>query len=855
MSIGFFSVLKNLLTARSLFLTGIFYAFFLSAYSQNDSLSLKSVDDTIPKITADTLSKDSISVSGNNDFKSKVEYKSDDSLFFDVENEVVYLYGNAEIKYEDMTLKANYMEVNLNSKTMYSTFTKDSAGEKVGIPDFTQKDENFTADEIRYNFNSKKGKIKGVYTKMGEGFIHGETVKKIDDYEFIRNGLYTTCDLPHPHYGIKSNKLKVINNKKIITGPAYMMVEDVPVPLAVPFGFFPNTKGQSSGIIFPTYGESGELGFYLKNGGYYFGFSDYVDFALTGDVYSNGSWGSQLYSNYANRYHYNGSLNLTYSKIKTGERELPDYNVSNQFFVNWRHSQDPKARPSSVFSANVNLGSTQNYRTQISTPQNYTTNTFISNINYSKTWAGTPFSFSASMKHDQNSISRIVNFDFPQATFNVSRINPFERKQAVGAQKWYEKIGLSYTMGLQNSVSSPDSLLFDESVIKRFKNGIIHQIPITTNMKVLKFFTLSPSFNYTERWYAQTIEKRYDIENDSLIVDTLYGFKAARNYAASASLQTRLYGLVQFRNSKIMALRHVMSPTVSFTMSPDFSAPSWNYYKTVQTDAQGTLSKYSIFETGIFGGPGAGKQGVVNFYLDNNLEMKVRKTTDTSETTKKIKLLESLSFNTSYNMAADSLRWSYISLNARTTLFDKITLSGSSIFDPYIVDTLGRRRNISEWKENNRIARFTNANLSVGYSLTQSSKKTTTKGSDADQKYIFDNPNEYIDLDVPFSLNLSYSLVYSKPAVGESKTGQIVNFNGDVSLTAKWKIIFSSGYDFQLHEVSYTSLGFYRDLHCWEMRLNWVPLGNFPYYNFQINIKSSVLQDLKYVKKNDVYDR
>ncbi|MEP7168237.1 MAG: putative LPS assembly protein LptD [Bacteroidota bacterium] len=816
---------------------------------------IKSSDDSLSKISTDTLGKDSVKVAGNDDFKSKVEYKSEDSLIFDLDNEVVFLYNSAEVNYEDMKLKANYMEVNLKNKVMYSTFTKDSAGEKAGIPDFAQKDDKFTADEMRYNFNTKKGKIKGVYTQQGEGFIHGETVKKLDDYEYIHNGLYTTCDLPHPHYGILAAKLKVINNKKIITGPAYMIIEDVPMPLAIPFGFFPNKKGQSSGLIIPAYGESNDLGFYLKNGGYYFGFSDYVDFALTGDVYSKGSWAGQLYSNYANRYHYNGNLNLTYSKIQTGESDLPDFGITKQFFVRWLHSQDPKARPNSTFSANVNAGSTQNYRNQVSTPDNYLTNTFTSNINYSKTFVGTPFNFSTSLSHDQNSLSRIVTVSFPQANLNMSRIYPFARKQAVGEQRWYEKIGVSYSMALQNQISSPDSLLFKNESLKKFRNGIQHQIPISTNVKLLKFFTLTPSFNYNERWYIQTIERHFNTDSNQVITDTIGGFKAARDYYAGASLHTTLYGLVQFKNSKIMAVRHVLSPTVSFTYAPDFSAPSWNYYKSVQKDSTGALSKYSIFETGIYGGPGSGKQGVVNFLLDNNLEMKVRKTTDTAETTKKIKLLESLSFNTSYNIAADSLRWSIINISARTTLFDKVNLTGNSRFDPYSVDSLGRRRNISELKAHNKLARFTDASITAGFNLAQASKKTPTKGSDADKKYIATHPNDFVDLDIPFSLNVNYSLTYSKPAVGASQTNQIVNFNGDISLTPKWKIIFSSGYDFKLHQITYTSLSFYRDLHCWEMRLNWVPLGSFTYYNFQINVKASVLQDLKYIKKNDVYDR
>jgi hypothetical protein len=843
MNNDFFSIIKNLLTARFLFLSGIFISCFLPAAAQIDSISSKIADDTITKITVDTLKNDSISVSGNGDLKSKVEYNSEDSIIFDVENGVVYYYKDAQVKYEDMTLKANYMEVNLQNKVLYSTFTRDSMEEKVGIPDFAQKDDKFTADEIRYNFNSKKGRIKGVYTQYGEGFIHGETVKKIDDYEYIRHGLYTTCDLPHPHYGIMANKLKVVNNRRIITGPAYMSIEDVPVPLAIPFGFFPNSKGQASGIIVPAYGESGDLGFYLKNGGYYFGISDNIDLALTGDIYSNGSWGGQLYSNYANRYHYNGIINYTISKLYTSESDLADPTYTKQFFIHWTHNQDPKARPSR-FSANVNFGSLDNYTTQVSTPENFVTNTFTSTISYQKAWDGTPYSFATSLYQDQNSISRDITIRFPQADFNISRIYPFQKKNPVGDQKWYEKIGTSYALSLQNTLVTKDSLLFEKETLDKFQYGMQHTIPVSTSMKFLKFFNLSPNFNYTERWYMQTIEKHFNPDSDRVVIDTIQGFKAARDFSASASLTTKIYGMVQFKDSKIMAIRHVMSPSLSYSYRPDFSDPQWNYYKSVQTDSLGEdVQKYSIFEQGVYGGPGAGKQGLIGFNLDNNIEMKVRKTTDTSETTKKIKIFESLSIGTSYNVAADSLQ-----------LSNKVNLQAGSSFDPYIVDSSGHRRNIYELKENNRLARLTGANLSVGYNFVHASNKTTTKGSDADQQYIANNPDEYIDMDIPFTLTVNYSLTYSRSGNSKSTVSQIVNFNGDLSLTPKWKIIFSSGYDFNLHEVSYTSLSFYRDLHCWEMRLNWVPLGSFPYYNFQINVKASVLKDMKYIKKNDVYD-
>lgn len=854
---AFFPKIKKKLTTPFLISSGL--VFLLTnpscVYSQVVDSTLKAVD-SVQKSQVDTLGNDSLSVSTDSDFKSKVEYSSEDSLLSDVDSQVVYLYGNAVVKYENMTLKADYIEVNLANKTLYSTFTKDSAGNQVGVPDFAQADDKFTADEIRYNFNTKKGKIKGVYTRQGEGYIHGETVKKIEDYEYIRNGMYTTCDLKHPHFSISANKLKVINDKKIITGPAYLVIADVPTPLAIPFGYFPNTPDQSSGLIFPTYGESVNLGFFLKNGGYYFGISDYIDLALTGDIYSQGSWGVQTYTRYANRYHYTGNLSLSYSEIKTSEPELPDYNVAKDFFIRWSHAQDPKARPNSVFTGSVNAGSSTYYKNNISSENNYLTNTFQSSVAYSKAWAGKPYNFSASLSHNQNTQTRDISLSLPQANFSVNRFYPFKKKVTVGTERWFEKTGISYQVNLQNQIQTKDSLLFTSESWEQFRNGMQHTIPISTSLKFLKFFTLTPSFNYTERWYVQTIEKHYSPVEDMVITDTIHGFKAARDFSAAASLNTRIYGLVQFKNSKIAAIRHVMSPTISYSYRPDYSDPAWNYYKTVQVDSQGTEAKYSIFETGVFGGPGQGKMGLISLGLDNNLEMKVKKVTDTSEVINKVKIFESLSFGSSYNIAADSLRWSNIGINGRTTLFDKINLNFSSSFDPYIIDTTGRRLNQSEWEVNNRIARHVSSNFSVGYSLNHLvTDRKSTKGSDADLKDINTNPEEYVDLDIPFNINVNYSFFYSRPGNTEAEITQTVNFNGDFSLTPNWKIIFSSGYDFKQKDISYTSLSFYRDLHCWEMRLNWVPYGQQENYNFQINVKSSILQDMKLVKKNDIYDR
>lgn len=803
------------------------------------------VNDTLQGVQTDTLKIEKSSDENDDDFKSKVEYAARDSLFFDAEKMIVFLYGAAVVKYENMELKADYIAVDLENKTLLAAYATDSAGNKTGVPEFSQSGDKFTADEIKYNFQTKKGRIRGVYTEQGEGFIYGETVKKLDDFEYISRGTYTTCNLPHPHYAIAARKLKVINNRKIITGPAYLTIADVPMPLAIPFGYFPNRKGQSSGIIFPAYGESAELGFFLKNGGYYFGINDYIDLALTGDIYSKGSYATQSFLRYAWRYHFNGNLSLSFSKIKTGEKELPDFSENRDFFIRWSHTQDPKARPNSIFSANVNAGSSQYFRNNISTPSNFLTNTFQSSIAWSKSFPGKPFNFSATANHSQNTQTRDMNITLPQFTFSVNRIYPFKRKLTSGQPKWYEKAGISYQTNFQNVISGKDTSIFKGDWAKRMRNGIQHSIPVSTSLQVMKYFTLTPSFNYSEKWYLRTIEKRYDALTNTILTDTVNGFKAAREFNAGVSMNTRLYGMFQFRKSKLQAIRHVLTPTLSFTYRPDFSDSFWNNYKTVQTNPEGETVRYSIYEQSLFGGPSAGRQALIGFAVDNNLEMKVKTEKDTAETVKKIKIFESLALSGNYNLAADSLKLSIISLNARTTLFDKINLNLAMAFDPYITDSLNRRRNVFEWKENKRAGRLTSANFTTGFNILHNPKSSNQS-----------KRNDLFSYEIPFSLYVSYSLYYIKPSDYDDKTvTQTVNFNGDISLTKNWKIIYSSGYDFTLKKWSFTSLSFYRDLHCWEMRFNWVPLGGYTYWNFQINVKASVLQDLKLTKKKDYYDQ
>jgi lipopolysaccharide assembly outer membrane protein LptD (OstA) len=821
------------------------------------------VIDTIPaKISADTtatVSKnfavDTLSTS-NNDLKSKVHYTAEDSIRFDIESEKVYLYGKAKVIYEDIELNAAVVEVNWNTKMLYAKGRTDSLGNDADLPIFKQKEDQFTALAVTYNFDTRKGKITQVNTKQGDGFILGETVKRIDENNyFIKNGAYTTCDLPHPHYSISANKLKVVQNNKVITGPAYLVIADVPTPLAIPFGYFPTSKGRASGILFPAYGESSRLGFYFKDGGYYFGIGDVVDFALTGDIYTLGSWATKLNSSYANRYHFAGNVALSYSEIRTSEKELPDFNLYKDFFVRWSHRQDPKARPSSIFSANVNAGSSRFYQNNISSANNYLTNTFQSSIAWSKSWPGKPYSLSTSLSHSQNTITHAVSLSLPNVNFSVNRLYPFKKKFATGTEKWFEKIGISYTGNLQNSIQTVDSLLFKKESAKDFRYGISHSIPVSTSLKVLKHFTLSPSINYNERWYLQTIRKKFVEEINTVDIDTINGFRAARDFLISTSLNTRIYGLVQIKKGKIAAIRHVMSPTITYGYRPDFSDPSFNAYKVYQLDSFGNTGIYSIFENGIYGGPPAGKYGVIGFNLDNNLEMKVRSETDTAVNLKKIKIFESLAAGVSYNTAADSLNWSNINVNARTTLFDRVNLNLSGSFDPYITDSNGGRINVTELEKNDRLARLTSATGSVSFNLNSSSPKSSTKGTEAELNAINSRPGDYVDYNIPYTLAVNYNIAYSKAGLLAAQVNQTLNFSGDISVTPKWKITFNSGYDFTAKDVSYTSLGIYRDLHCWEMRANWVPFGFQENYYFQINVKSSILQDLKLSKKNDIYDQ
>ncbi len=817
-------------------------------------------------LTPDSLNPDSSKISteiSTSAVKSKVRYSATDSIRFNVAEEKVYLYTNAKIYYEAIELQADYIEINWQTHLVFARGKLDSVGQpvldsagiQVGLPFFKETDQTFKAHTIMYNFDTKKGKITYVTTHEGEGYIHGETVKKMATNNFfISHGIYTTCDLDTPHYYIGTRKLKVIQNKKIVTGPAYLVIEDVTTPFVIPFGLFPNKKGQASGILIPVYGESTNLGFFLKNGGYYFGLSDHFDLALRGDIYTFGSWALNTISSYSVKYHYNGNLHINYSRIKIGDPEIPSkYSLAKDFFIRWTHTQDPKARPNSLFSASVNAGSSTFYRNNLSAGSDFLTNTFQSAISFSKSWPGKPYSFSTNIRHSQNTLTKQIDITAPDINFSVARIYPLLSKNRIGDQKWYEKIGLNYTMNLQNNIRTYDTISLGAIKSSQFSNGIRHTLPISTAFKVLKYFTLTPSFNYTDRWYTQSIQKHFD-STDVLITDTIPGFKRVSEFGTAAALSTRIYGMYSFHKGKVVAIRHVMTPNLTLSTHPDFGRPMWKTYSYAKYNLKNDSLQYSYFGNSLFGGPAAGKSGLITFGLDNNLEMKVKTSTDTSEGFKKIKLLESLSFGSSYNLAADSLKLSTIGIGGRTTLFEKVGISFNGVVDPYAIDSSGKKYNKFEWDKNHKVGRLTSTGVSVSFNFNQdASKNKSSHATEEENKLIKEHPENYIDFNIPWTLAANYNLQYSKGGL-VSTTTQSFSFNGDLRLTPKWKIGFMSGYDFVHHQVTYSSINIYRDLHCWEMHLNWIPFGQHQSYSFQINVKAPVLQDLKLIRKRDWYD-
>jgi hypothetical protein len=872
-------------------LTGIIPKFFIFTFlflpgylllnAQQDSTLLFTTD-TIPVISDTTLTDSLIIRSpygpSPDAIKSKVDYKAVDSIKFDITSQKVYMYKSNEINYEDINLKADYVEIEFTQKTVYATGTTDSTGGETGNPVFSMSSSSFESKAMKYNYESKKGFVEKVITEDSEGYLHGKTVKKMpDDITNVLDGSYTTCELENPHFSFKFRKAKVIPENKIVTGPAYLIIEDMPTPLFIPFGMFPNKKGQRSGIVIPSWGESTNRGFYFENGGYYFAISDYLDLKLLGDIYTLGSWAVKPTMNYRKRYRYNGNLSGNYGINILGEEGSPDYSYRKDFSVRWVHTQDPKARPNSKFSANVNIQSSQNNR-YTGGYNTYLSNTFQSSVNYYRSWGGKYF-LNTTLKHSQNTITREMDLSIPTITFTVNRFYPFRKKVAVGTLKWYDNISVNYGMAADNQLNTYDSVIFKKDLSRDFKNGMKHSVQLSSgSIKVLKHIVWSNNINYTERWYSQKHVRSW--KSDSLYLDegplygyvgtdTIYGFNAVRDFGFSTSMSTTVYGMFAYKKGPIRAVRHVIKPSVSFSIRPDFSTQEWGYYGHYIND-NGTVQKYSYYDGFIYGTAPEGNSGVIGFRLSNNLEMKVRSRNDTVTGTKKVVLIEDFSISTGYDLARDSLNLNKLTLSGRTTLFKNLQITYSASFDPYALDSLQRRINKFEWDVNHRLFRTENHNWRAGLTYRLNSdilarERTSSAGTEQELRDVTENIEGYVDWNVPWTLNFSYDLNYSTnykyengywnyTVTKDKNLIQTLSFSGDVNVTTKWKFGFRSGYDFENNEFTYTSLDVYRDLHCWEMRFSWIPYGFRQSWNFSINIKSSLLKDLKLDKKKDFRD-
>lgn len=829
------------------------------------SKSIKTPDSSVITTRNDTLKKPQKTTV----LEDKVDYTSSDSIRFDLKNKKSYLFNDASISYQTINIKADYIIIDFNVNTLTATGVPDTTGKETGTPVFKEGDQSFKAKKMVYNFKTKKGLSSEVISQEGESYLHGTTVKKMsDDVTYINKGKYTTCDLDHPHYHIDFTKAKVIPKDKIVSGPAYLVIEDVPTPIAIPFGFFPNKKGRHSGILLPRYGESANRGFFFEDLGYYWGINDYIDMEFRGDIYTRGSWGIKNTTRYKKRYKYDGSLGISYAYNKIGQENTPEFTSSRDFSVKWKHVQDPKARPNSKFSADVNFQSGKYNQYNPVNTDDYLSNTFSSSISYSATLFQKVF-LNANLTHSQNTNTHRIDMSLPDINISVSRFYPFRRKTLIGNIRWYENIGVDYRAAVQNRISTYDSLLFRSESLKQFQNGVNHTLAISNPFKLFKYFTLTNSFTFNERWYLNSIRKTWKddtlITNNDTIVgylktDTVFGFKASHDFSVGSSLSTKLYGILLFKKGPLRAIRHVVTPSLGFSYRPDFSKPFWGYYKTVQKDTLGNTAMYSIFQNGIFGSPPVGKSGSLNFTISNNLEIKVRSRRDTITGQKKVVLIENFTISTSYDFAKDTLQWSYLSLRGNTRLFKFINVTYASSWDPYIVDSLGRRRNQFEWKMNKRLFRLDNTNWNFGVTMNlspQTFKKGVKESPEPTSTVV--HGNDEVDFNIPWTLNLNYNLAYTSRYLAteenyQKKVIQTLSFNGNISLTPKWKIGISSGYDFEQKKISYTSMSIYRDLHCWEMKFEWIPIGFRKSWNFVIRVKASVLQDLKLEKKKDFRD-
>lgn len=853
--------------------------------------SNKVIQDTI---TTDTLFRNLKTISPDA-IDKQVTYRCSGAKKNDLVNKRVILLDKAEVTYGDIQIKADSIVFDMMKNTVYAAGRPDSSGKIKGSPVFKQGSQEIASDSMLYNFVTRKAIAYRIITKQDEGVLHSQVTKLLDDgTSNISKSTYSTCDAELPHFYINLPKAKIYPGKKIISGPGYLVLEGIPLPAVIPFGFFPiQTKRAASGIIIPRIGQEQERGYNLTDGGYYFAINDYFDLALRGSIYTNGTWTVTTQSNYSKKYKFDGQFLFSYANNITGHKGLEDYSKTTNYKIGWTFNQNAKASPGSRFSANVNMSSSGYDKNNSYNVTEHVTTQRQSSVSYSKTWEGTPFNLSASMNHSQNVKNKTVSLNLPKVSFNMSRIYPFKGKNSTGNTKWYQELQFQYSAALDNQINTYDSLLFTKDVWEDMNNGFKHDIPVSIQFRPFRNFSISPQISYSGVLYTQKYEKNWDpnyFDPDrneivpSVVTDTIRGafYGQAINPSISAGFNPQVFGTYTFgANSRVQAIRHVMKPSVSFSYIPSFEGLSSDMYKTVQTDTLGHFREYSIFEGNIFGTPSQPKRsGSVSFNLTNILEAKVFEKNDTATKPKKIKLIDNFNIATSYNIFADSLNWSPVTMGLRTTLMNNIGISANSAFSLYGLSKTGTPIAITNLAQNGSLLRLTNFTVSLDFDLGQlisgnkDKKGTSAPGQNSalsgppqpgqeeglinppggDQNKAMYDEFGYAIFDVPWSMRVSYNFNYSKPGL-KSTISQTLSVSGNVNLTKKTAITYTSGYDFTLNEITMTQISITRDLHCWTMGFNWIPNGTMKGWNFVIRVKAAMLSDLKYQRRKDYHDQ
>ena len=884
----------------SLFVFGFFCSFYAEAQrvrgkrmrggEKTDSLHRDSV-------ALDSLGMDSLAVDTTKKkepLDAPVIYEASDSIVF-TKDGYAHLYGEGKVNYQNIELTSAVITMNMDSSTVFAKGVADTTGVETGTPIFKDGETPYESKIMRYNFKTKKGFINNIVTQQGEGYVTSEEGKKgADDEIYMRHGKYTTCDNhEHPHFYLRLSMAKVRPKKNVVFGPAQLVVEDVPLPIAVPFGFFPFNSSYSSGFIMPTYGDEMNRGFYLRDGGYYFAISDQMDLKVLGEIFTKGSWGLSAASNYNKRYKFSGSFNASYLVTKTGEKNMPDYSVSKDFRIQWSHRQDAKANPNSSFSASVNFATSSYDRSSLSSlynPQQYSQNTKASSVSYSRNFPEIGLNISSTFNITQNTRDSSLSMTLPDVNISLNRIYPFKRKKSVGDERWYEKISLQYTGSITNSISTKDNLLF-KTPLTQWENGMQHKIPVSATFNLFKYINIVPSFNYTERWYLRKVKQSYDpspASTDHVKRDTINGFNRLYDYNLSLQMNTKLYGMYKplFMKSKELQIRHVFTPTVNYTYTPDFGKSRYGYYDTyTYTDEDGEVRtvEYSPYEGAVYGYPGKGMSQNISFSVDNNIEMKMKSDKDTTGY-KKISLIDQLGASLSYDVA--NKRWSDLSMNLRLKLIKSYTFNMNASFATYAYEfdengnvVVGDR---TEWSYG-RFGRFQGYSGSFSYTLNndtfkklfgkkeEDEKNKDNKGKEENEDEETDEETEeqnnnsnmrktekasvdsdgYLAFKFPWSVSLSYS--YS---IREDRSKDIniktmrypyslthsLNVSGNFKIGSRWNMTYSTGYDFTSKEMSMTTLNITRDLHCFNMSCGLV-FGPFTSYNFSIRANSSMLTD------------